>query len=143
MLYLFSFWIGSQVVFLSISEPKCQRLGLPILGFRNESIEKLIIRENRFEESRDGFVSFSGGLGSCFSDFLSRENKLENTTPFSDITKSESGTCWGRSPRYLCPLKSSKRSLIAEYRRLLIVKKIIKPKPAALGPPMQGWESVC
>ena len=37
-----------------------------------------------FEEFRDRFLVFFGCLGSCFSDFLGLENKLENETIFSE-----------------------------------------------------------
>ena len=37
-----------------------------------------------FNEFRDRFLSFVGGLRSCFSDFFTLENKLENEANFSE-----------------------------------------------------------
>ena len=42
-----------------------------------------------FKEFRDRFLSFFGGLGSRFSDFLGLGNRLENEAIFSDETDPE------------------------------------------------------
>ena len=59
-----------------------------------------------FNEFRDRFSLFFESLGNRFSDFVSLENKLENTPIFSDITKSEPGIWGRRSTTDLSPLKT-------------------------------------
>ena len=48
-----------QVIFLPISDSKCQPLGLPKHGFRSESIAKSIFHGNRFLWiSESNFIAF-------------------------------------------------------------------------------------
>ena len=51
------------------------------------------------------FSLFVRGLGVRFSDFLSLENKVENTETFGDVTDPEFGIWGRRSKGYVGPLK--------------------------------------
>ena len=58
-----------------------------------------------FKEFRNICLVFLGGFGSCFPDFLGRENKLENETVFDEIQDQNNPIWWGRSAGFLGPIK--------------------------------------
>ena len=62
-----------------------------------------------FNEFRDRFLSFVGGLGpalgAAFLDFLGIENRLENRGIFGDVTDPEFWIWGRRSTSDLVPLK--------------------------------------
>ena len=89
MLKLF-FQACFQVIFLSISDSRFRRVELPNHGFRIEGIAKNDFSWKSFLMKSRIVFSFFSSIGSRFSVF-SLENRLENTTIFSDISKSESG----------------------------------------------------
>ena len=62
--------------------------------------------ENVFNEFRHRLFIVFECLGNRFSDFVSLENKLENTTIVSDMKKSEPGNWRGESTAESSPLKT-------------------------------------
>ena len=81
-----------QVIVLLISASEFQRLGLPNQGFRMERIAQIVFSWKSFLMNfRIHFRYLLTALGTVSSDFFSLENRFENITIFSDITKSEPG----------------------------------------------------
>ena len=75
--------------------------------FRNEGIAKIDFSSKSCLK-KSGMYSwfFVGGFGSCFSDFLGLENKLENRTIFYEIQHPNNPIWWGQIRGFLGPLKT-------------------------------------
>ena len=91
----FSFRACFQVIFVSSSESKFLRLGLPNRGFRMEGIAKNALSwKSCFFVFQDRFLLFSESLGYRFSDSCNLENKVENEAILCDVADPESVN-WG------------------------------------------------